>query len=117
MPSHPSVFYKIVDRSLWSEAERAGVFAGAGIDKKDGYIHFSTAEQAPQTAALHFAGVKGLVLVAVDATVLGPALKWEPSRNGMLFPHLYTPLPMNAVLWTRPLPLGQDGRHAFPPLD
>jgi uncharacterized protein (DUF952 family) len=108
--------YKIVPRELWQQARIAGVFKGAPIDLKDGYIHFSTAAQAVETARLHFAGEADLLLVAVDATLLGEALKWEASRGGNLFPHLYADLPLGAVLWEKPLPLGQDGLHVFPVL-
>lgn len=106
--------YKIVPSEIWQKAESAGVFAGAGIDLADGYIHFSTATQARRTAELHFAGQSGLMLVAVDSAKLGAALVFEPSRGGDLFPHLYGPLSMEAVLWARPLPLGADGMHVFP---
>jgi uncharacterized protein (DUF952 family) len=109
--------YKICDAALWREAECIGWFKGAGIDLQDGYIHFSTATQAQETADKHFVSVEGLVLVAVAAEALGPALKWEPSRGGQLFPHLYGPLALDAVRWARPLPLGPDGRHVFPELD
>jgi uncharacterized protein (DUF952 family) len=112
----PTTIYKICETALWREAKRNDVFDGAPIDIHDGYIHFSTAEQAIETAAKHFVGVDNLLLVAVDADALGPALKWEPSRGGALFPHLYGVLPLNAVLWTKPLPLGRDGRHVFPDL-
>lgn len=108
--------YKIVPRELWQEARKAGLFKGAPIDLKDGYIHFSTAAQAIETAKLHFAGEADLLLVAVDATVFGETLKWEPSRGGDLFPHLYADLPLDAVLWEKPLPLGPDGLHVFPPM-
>jgi len=111
-----TLIYKICSDALWREAERAGGFAGAAIDLEDGYIHFSTAEQARETAARHFAGERDLVLVAVDAQALGDGLRWEPSRGGDLFPHLYAPLRLEAVLWVRPLPLGPDGRHVFPDL-
>jgi uncharacterized protein (DUF952 family) len=109
-----STIYKICEVALWLEAERKGVFGGAPVDVRDGYIHFSTAEQAVETAAKHFAAADGLLLVAVDADTLGTALKWEPSRGGALFPHLYGALPLEAVLWTKPLSLGADGRHVFP---
>ena len=92
----------------------AGLFKGAPIDLKDGYIHFSTGAQAVETAGLHFASQSDLLLVAVDATVFGEALKWEASRGGDLFPHLYADLPLDAVLWERPLALGDDGLHVFP---
>jgi uncharacterized protein (DUF952 family) len=110
----PSTIYKICPAPLWRQAERAGRFDGAGIDHADGFIHFSTAAQAVETAAKHFAGAADLVLVAVDAERLGGALKWEPSRGGDLFPHLYGTLVLAAVLWAAPLPLGADGRHVFP---
>lgn len=110
-----STIYKICPEALWREAEAAGVFRGAPIDHTDGYIHFSTAVQVAETARRHFAGQHGLVLVAVDAARLGAALRYESSRGGDLFPHLYAPLPLDAVLWTKPLPLRPDG-HLFPAL-
>jgi uncharacterized protein (DUF952 family) len=109
--------YKICDESVWRRAEAEGVFRGAGIDLADGYIHFSTASQARETAARHFAGRRGLVLAAVDPMKLGDALKWEVSRGGALFPHLYAPLHVADVAWVAPLPLGPDGGHVFPVLD
>lgn len=111
-----TTIYKICDAALWREAERSGIFRGAAIDLSDGYIHFSTAEQAVETAARHFAGQNDLVLAAIDAGALGESLKWEPSRGGALFPHLYGTLPMSAVRHVAPLPLGADGRHVFPEL-
>ncbi|MYZ47992.1 DUF952 domain-containing protein [Propylenella binzhouense] len=108
--------YKICPEALWREAEAAGRFAGAPVDHADGFIHFSTARQAPETAARHFAGARDLLLVAVRPGPLGPLLKWEPSRGGDLFPHLYGALPLAAVAWVKPLPLGPDGRHVFPDL-
>jgi uncharacterized protein (DUF952 family) len=112
----PATVYKISTTALWAEAERAGVFTGAPVDSADGYIHFSTAEQVKQTAALHFKGQTDLVLAAIDADALGSALKYEPSRGGALFPHLYGTLPMSAVRWAKPLPLGPQG-HEFPELE
>lgn len=109
-----SIIYKICPEALWREAEKAGRFDGAPVDLADGYIHFSTAEQVRETAARHFAGQRDLLLVAIDADPLGDALKWEVSRGGALFPHLYAPLDPAAVLWVRPLPLGADGSHVFP---
>src|SRR5215468_9687546 len=106
--------YKIVAADLWQAAEGSGVFTGAGIDLNDGFIHLSTAAQARRTAQLYFAGQENLVLVAADGTRLGNALKYEASRDGDLFPHLYGSLPLTAVLWVRPLPLGADGNHVFP---
>lgn len=110
----PAIIYKIVPMELWQEAREMGVFKGAAIDLSDGYIHFSTAAQAVQTARLHFAGATGLLLVAVETAALGEALKFEPSRGGDLFPHLYADLPLAAVLWEKPLPLDAAGLHGFP---
>jgi uncharacterized protein (DUF952 family) len=112
----PATIYKISTAALWREAERAGVFIGAPIDLADGFIHFSTAEQVKQTAALHFKGQADLFLAAVDAAALGAALRYEPSRGGALFPHLYGTLPLSAVRWVKPLPL-RDGVHEFPELE
>jgi uncharacterized protein (DUF952 family) len=109
--------YKICPVSLWREAERNGVFRGSAVDLRDGFIHFSTAAQAAETAAKHFAGQGDLVLLHVDAARLGAALKWEPSRGGALFPHLYGDLDPKVVTRVDTLPLGADGRHEFPPLD
>lgn len=109
-----SIVYKICDSALWHQAQRDGAFRGAAIDLVDGYIHFSAANQVAETAARHFAGQHDLVLVAVTVAALGPALRWETSRGGALFPHLYGPLPMAAVAWVKPLPLAADGRFIFP---
>ncbi|WP_157018668.1 DUF952 domain-containing protein [Mesorhizobium xinjiangense] len=111
-----STIYKICPEAMWQSAVEAGVFKGAPIDLADGFIHFSTAGQAVETAAKHFAGQGGLVLVAVDGDRLGKALKYEVSRGGALFPHLYATLDPALALWVKPLPLGEDGRHVFPPL-
>ena len=111
------LIYKICPEALWREAARAGIFAGAPIDVQDGYIHFSTAMQARETAAKHFAGQRDLLLIAVESAALGDALRYEPSRGGDLFPHLYVALPLSAVRWVKPLPLGPGGRHAFPELE
>lgn len=109
-----TTIYKICGAAQWAEAERAGEFRGSGIDLADGYIHFSTAAQIAETAAKHFTRMADLVLVAVAAEDVSNALKWEASRGGALFPHLYGALPMTAVRWTRPLPLDADGVHVFP---
>jgi uncharacterized protein (DUF952 family) len=111
-----TLIYKICPRALWQEAKRDGVFRGAPVDRADGYIHFSTAQQVRETAARHFAGQSDLVLVAVEAAALGSELKWEPSRGGALFPHLHGSLALDAVRWVEELPLGHDG-HVFPPLN
>lgn len=109
--------YKICPQALWREAERAGRFTGAPIDVADGFIHFSTAAQARETAKKHFAGQTDLLLVAVASERLGDALKYEVSRGGDLFPHLYGPLDLDAVTSVRALPLGGDGLHDFPEMD
>jgi uncharacterized protein (DUF952 family) len=112
-----TIIYKISDVALWNEAKRLGVFTGAPVDVADGFIHFSTAAQAAETAARHFAGRGDLVLVAVNTDALGASLRYEPSRGGALFPHLYGMLPLAAVRWVKPLPLGPNGKHVFPELD
>lgn len=111
-----AIVYKIVPHDLWQSARSAGIFTGAAIDHADGFIHFSTAEQVAETARRHFAGQDNLLLVAVDGARLGENLIFEPSRGGALFPHLYAALPLDAVLWERPLPLSPDGTHQFPEL-
>lgn len=108
------MIFKIVGREEWSAACRAGVYRGSADDARDGFIHFSAASQVAATAARHFRGVADLVLVAFDEASLGEALKWEPSRGGELFPHLYAPLPTACALWTRPLPLAEDGVPRVP---
>lgn len=108
------LIYKIVPQALWSAAEADGVFNGASIDLTDGFIHFSTASQMRETAARHFAGQVDLLLVAVDVAALGEALRFEISRGGEPFPHLYAPLDLKHVVSVAPLPLGPDGRHVFP---
>jgi uncharacterized protein (DUF952 family) len=108
--------FKLCRASEWAEAERSGTFLGSPVDLRDGYIHFSTAEQVVETATRHFAGVDGLRLLAVDADTLGSALRWDPSRGGALFPHLYDQLPVARVLWVQALPLDPAGQHVFPDL-
>lgn len=108
------LIYKIFRAPEWAFFEAAGRTPGAPVDLADGYIHFSTAAQVAETAAKHFADEAGLMLVAVRADALGTELKWEPSRGGALFPHLYRELDATDVDWVRPLPLGRDGLHLFP---
>jgi uncharacterized protein (DUF952 family) len=112
-----TLIFKIAGALEWRAAEASGVFAGSDADRADGFIHFSTAAQAAETAAKWFAGRADLVLAAIDSEALGIALRWEPSRGGAVFPHLYGPLLFSAVRWTRALPLGADGRHVFGNLD
>ncbi len=111
-----TTIYKICAQASWREAEGCGLYRGSDADMRDGFIHFSTAAQVAETAAKHFAKQADLVLVAVDGDALGPALKWEPSRGGDLFPHLYAALPVAAARWARALPDEVDGRRALPEL-
>ncbi len=108
--------YKICSAAEWREAETTRVYTGSAVDRRDGFIHFSTAEQVRESAARHFAGQPDLVLISVDPAKLALSLKWEPSRGGALFPHLYADLPISAVLRVDPLPLDASGRHVFPSL-
>lgn len=105
--------FKIFRTEEWQTLRARGTTTGAPVDVADGYIHFSTARQAAETAAKHFAGQDGLFLIAVDADALGDALKWEVSRGDALFPHLYREMTLGDVLWAQPLPL-EDGVHQFP---
>lgn len=107
------LIYKILRRAEWDAFRDAGETAGAPVDLADGFLHFSTAAQVAETAAKHFRDESDLVLLAIDAETLGDDLKWEPSRGGMLFPHLYRPLRMDDVVWDKSLPLGASG-HIFP---
>lgn len=111
-----ATIYHICRREEWEAARAAGRYPGSSQDRADGFIHFSAADQVKASAAKHRAGQSGLVLLAVDEARLGPALKWEASRGGAPFPHLYGALPVAAVTAVHDLPLGADGLHAFPPL-
>lgn len=110
------IIYTMVRDEDWREARAAGQYRGSAEDARDGFLHFSTAAQLRASAAKHRAGQPDLWLVAADAAALGPALRWEPSGGGRpgLFPHLYGPLPLAALRWSMPLPLGADGLHRFP---
>jgi len=108
------LIYKILSEAEWNQAKHQGQFDGSGVDLHDGYIHFSTATQVQQTAAKHFSARHGLVLLAVDTERLGSGIRWEPSRGGALFPHLYESMSLSAVAWVKPLPIGTDGLHVFP---
>ncbi len=101
--------YKILPRAAWVAAQSAGQFEGSPVDHADGFIHFSTAPQAAETARRHFAGQSDLVVLEVEADALGVDLKWEPSRGGDLFPHLYGALQVARVLAVHEAPLGSDG--------
>ena len=111
------LIHKIFRAPEWEHLRHAGSTSGAPVDVADGYVHFSTAAQVRETAAKWFAGVEGLMLLACDTDALGASLRWEPSRGGALFPHLYAALGLNAVKWVRSLPLGTDGNHLFPDLE
>jgi uncharacterized protein (DUF952 family) len=107
------LIFKIVDRDVWAKARKDGVFSGAAIDLADGYIHLSGVDQVRETADRYFAGQGDLVLVAYEANQFGDELKWEASRGGALFPHVYATLDPAKALWLKPLPW--NGRtHDFP---
>ena len=110
---HAMLIFKILRRSEWDVFRADGATRGAPVDLADGYIHFSTTTQVAETVAKHFADESDLVLVACNPDALGPALKWEPSRGGALFPHLYRVLTQADVVWDKSLPLGATG-HIFP---
>ena len=109
--------YKICSASAWREAERQGVYRGSADDARDGFIHFSTAAQVPETARKHFFGQTALFLVEVEADALGAALRWERSRNDELFPHLYGELDLGAVTSVHSMRMRSDGSHELPELD
>ncbi|MBM3600643.1 MAG: DUF952 domain-containing protein [Alphaproteobacteria bacterium] len=113
---HPQLIYNLCRRPDWEAAERLGRYDGSSDDRRDGFIHFSTASQVAESARRHRAGVSDLLLLVVDAGGLDSALRWEPSRGGELFPHLYGSLPVAAVSTIHELPLGPDGLHVFPAL-
>lgn len=110
------MIYHMCPAASWQEALAAGEYRGTEDDRRDGFIHFSTAAQLPESACRHRAGQVGLVLVAVESAPLGDRLRWEPARDGSLFPHLYGPLDPAEAAQVSPLPLGADGKHSFPPL-
>lgn len=106
--------YKIASTQDWANARKSGELAGTPVDIADGYIHFSTAAQLPETLDKHYRGATGLVLATIDPDLIGTDLVWEPSRGGQLFPHLYAPLPMAAVIAERDLAARPDGRFDLP---
>jgi uncharacterized protein (DUF952 family) len=110
------MIYHMCPEEAWAEALAGGRYDGTEDDRRDGFVHFSTAQQLPESARRHRAGQAGLVLIAVEAERLGDRLRWEPSRGGVLFPHLYGPLLPHEASRVVPLPLGRDGSHLFPPL-
>lgn len=106
--------FKILDHSEWKNALSAGFFHGSDVDRADGFIHFSTTETVRETARKHFSKGDNLLLIAVSADALGPTLRWEPSRGGLLFPHLYGPLDVSLALSVEPLPREANGELRFP---
>ncbi len=108
--------YHLCRRTDWEAARRSGTYHGSADDRRDGFLHFSTAAQVVESAVRHRAGDPDLLLLTVSVSALGRALRWERSRADQLFPHLYGPLPVDSVIAAEPLPLGEDGRHQFPPL-
>ena len=108
------MIYHMCPQQAWTAAVAAGRYNGTAADRRDGFIHFSAAEQLPESARRHRAGQAGLVLVAVEAARLGERLRWESSRGGALFPHLYGPLLPAEAARVVPLPLDPDGNHLFP---
>ena len=113
-PTRTTTVYKIMTAADWQAAVRAGSYAGSADDARDGYIHLSAADQLAGTAARHFKGRQGLVLVALDATRLGPHLRWEASRGGALFPHLYAALDVRTATSAIAMPLGPEGVPVLP---
>lgn len=109
-----TIIYKIIDRDEWDAARTCGRYSGSRDDRRDGFIHFSTAQQLRETAARHFADQGNLMLLAIDDADLKSTLKWEASRAGALFPHLYAVLPLTSVTRSWPLPLDGHGIHEFP---
>jgi uncharacterized protein (DUF952 family) len=110
------MIYHMCPAEAWTEAVRQGEYRGGADDRRDGFLHFSTADQVAESARCHRAGQAGLVLIVVESDRLGARLKWEKSRGGDLFPHLYGPLDPAEVTSFHPLPLGPNGEHVFPPL-
>lgn len=106
--------YKVVSETEWQLAEQDGVFKGAAIDLADGYIHFSTKEQVLETVEKHFKGKDELMLIRFASEQFGELLRWEPSRGGALFPHLYAELPCHAAEQRWKLAMNEDGSHEFP---
>ncbi len=113
----PEFIYHLARAGEWERARDGGVYRGSDQDRADGFLHFSTAAEIAESAARHRAGEAGLLLLKVRTSELGPALRWEPSRGGQLFPHLYGELAINAVARVDPLPVDEEGRHRFPDLE
>ena len=108
------LIFKICDRAEWNDAIASGAHHGSAKDKEDGFLHFSTQQQLPGTLQRYYAGADDLLLVAVDTDVLGDALRFETSRDGVLFPHLYGDLPLAAVIWAKPIGRSTKGEFLLP---
>jgi uncharacterized protein (DUF952 family) len=108
------LLYYLARKDEFAAARDGAFYLGSAEDRADGFIHFSTADQVRESARRHRAGERDLLLLEVDGTALGPALRWEAARGGQMFPHLYGRLPLSAIRRTAPLPLGAGGEHAFP---
>jgi uncharacterized protein (DUF952 family) len=115
--STPTTIYHVCHRAEWQYAQTTGVYGGSSQDQADGFIHFSGPAEVKASVAKHRTGQDGLVIIAVAPQSLGESLRWEVSRGGRLFPHLYAPLPLSAVKWVADLPLGPDGAHVFPAIE
>ena len=109
-----TLIYKIETKESWEKAKQKGLYEGSQDDQRDGFIHFSSKETLQGTLDKHFKNKNNLLLIAVSETDLGPYLKWEPSRGGALFPHLYAPLPTTHILWEKPIKQSEDGTHSLP---
>ncbi len=112
-----TIIYHLADKDCWIEQAEEGAYKGRPEDLGDGFLHFSNAQQIVKSAAVHKAGQPNLVLLAVDDEMLGDELKWEESRGGALFPHIYGEVPMDAVINAHPLSLDDEGLHIFPPFE
>ena len=110
----PEYIYKITTRALWAEGQRTGTLPRSEVDEKDGFMHLSTSAQLAETLRLHFAGESDLVIARVPVAPHGAALKWEPSRGGALFPHLYAPLGMAAITAHEAVAVASDGACQLP---
>src|SRR5437667_10222158 len=110
-----AMIYHMSPAETWAAAVAAGRYDGTEDDRRDGFIHFSTAAQIAESARRHRAGQPGLLLISIESARLGDRLRWEPSRGGDLFPHLYGAVDPAEAASVRPLPLGPDGLHVFPP--
>ena len=109
-----TLIYKIETNESWAKAKQNGLYEGSKDDQRDGFIHFSSKETLQGTLDKHSKDKTNLLLIAVNAKDLGQALKWEPSRGGALFPHLYAPLPTTHILWEKPLQQSENGTHTLP---